>query len=429
MPVVAKLFPHLYYGWILTATLGVTETVSWGILYYAFSVFVQPMEAEMGWSRTDVSGAFSLALLASGLAAVPVGRWLDRHGPRVLMTVGSIAATLLVLAWAHVRDLQTLYVIWIGIGLTMAAVLYEPAFAVVATWFRRHRGRALTLLTLMAGLASTIFLPLAAWLTELQGWRGALVTLAAILGVTTIVPHALFLHHRPEDVGQMVDGISIEQVAPGNKAASLSGNQGDQGNAALSMVTVLAQPRFRWLALAFCINALCSMAIAVHLVPYFSSRGLDPQFAATAVGLIGAMQLVGRLIFAPLDGRVPPFMLAAVMLLVQPVALAFLLAVPGTASWPIFVFLFGIGRGAMTLVRASLVATLYGPARYGTISGVLALLATIAHTIAPVAAGAGFDFFGAYDVPFWTVAALWLTAAGALLVAGQFAKTPESSFA
>src|SRR5438105_14209512 len=103
---------RLYYGWILVVTLGVTETISWGVLYYAFTVYLAPMEADLGWSRGDMTGAFSLALLLAGFAAIPVGRWLDRQGPRLLMTIGSIAATLLVLAWSRVTSLQQLYLIW-----------------------------------------------------------------------------------------------------------------------------------------------------------------------------------------------------------------------------------------------------------------------------------------------------------------------------
>ena len=178
--------PRLYYGWVLVVALGITETVSWGILYYAFAVFVLPMEAELGWSRTAISGAFALAVLLSGLAAVPVGRWLDRNGARALMTAGSAAGTGLVLAWSTVRDLPVFYLIWAAIGLTMATVLYEPAFAVVTVWFRRRRASALTAVTLVAGLASTIFLPLAGWLLERQGWRQALVTLAAGRGAATL---------------------------------------------------------------------------------------------------------------------------------------------------------------------------------------------------------------------------------------------------
>jgi MFS family permease len=88
----------IYYGWVLVLTLAVTETTSFGVLYYAFTVFIAPMQAELGWSRGAMTGAFSLAQVMSGIAGVPAGRWLDRHGPRALMTVGSCVAALLVLA-------------------------------------------------------------------------------------------------------------------------------------------------------------------------------------------------------------------------------------------------------------------------------------------------------------------------------------------
>src|SRR5207244_5026213 len=125
-------------------TLGVTETISWGVLYYAFTVYLAPMEAELGWSRGDMTGAFSLAVLLAGLTAIPVGRWLDRHGPRLLMTLGSVVATLLVIAWSRVSTLDQFYMVWAAIGLTMAATLYDPAFATVTRWFGRQRVRALT---------------------------------------------------------------------------------------------------------------------------------------------------------------------------------------------------------------------------------------------------------------------------------------------
>jgi MFS family permease len=134
-----------------------------------------PMHEEMGWSRTALTGAYSLGLLVSALAAPLAGRWLDRQGPRGLMTLGSALGTVLVLVWASVEDLWALYLVWVGIGLAMAGTLYEPAFAVLAKWFERGRARALLLVTLAGGLASTIFLPLSAWLVESQGWRGALL--------------------------------------------------------------------------------------------------------------------------------------------------------------------------------------------------------------------------------------------------------------
>ena len=140
-------------------------------------------------------------LVVSGIAGLGVGRWLDEHGPRLLMTAGSIVAVPLVIAWSQVRDLLSFYLIWIAIGVVFATVNYGPAFATMIVWFRRHRSQALTLVTLFAGFASTVFVPLTAWLVSVQGWRQALVTLAIVLAVLTIPPHALVLRRRPADLG------------------------------------------------------------------------------------------------------------------------------------------------------------------------------------------------------------------------------------
>ena len=122
------------YRWVIVSTLSVTETISWGIVYYAFGILLAPMEREMGWSRAESTAAFSIALLVSAICAVPAGRWVDRGGARLMMTLGSCAGTGLLVTWARVESLPALYLIWAAVGVTMAAVLYEPAFAVLAKW-------------------------------------------------------------------------------------------------------------------------------------------------------------------------------------------------------------------------------------------------------------------------------------------------------
>jgi MFS family permease len=185
------------YGWTIVGVLAVTETVSWGVLYYAFAVFLTPVQRDLGWSRSALTGAFSVALATSALAAFPVGRWLDRHSPRPLMALGSLAGAFLVLAWSQVHDLLLFYLVWVGIGFAMACVLYEAAFTVVTKWFRERRRRALTAVTLVGGFASFVFSPLANWLVDAQGWRHALITLAIVLAVATVPLHALFLRPAP----------------------------------------------------------------------------------------------------------------------------------------------------------------------------------------------------------------------------------------
>jgi MFS family permease len=395
-----------YYGWVLVVVLGLTETISWGVLYYAFSVLLTPMEADLGWSRGATTGAFSLALVISGFAAIPVGRWLDRHGSRLLMTLGGCAGTLLVLAWSRADDLAIFYLLWAGIGLVMATVLYEPSFAVVAVWFERQRAQALTALTLIAGFSSTIFLPLTAWLVQVQGWRTGLVSLATILAIGTIPAHGLLLRRRPEDLGLHPDG------APASHSTQKAARRED-----VPLRAALRDPTFRWLVLAFCLSTAVAFGVHVHLVPILLDRGYSTTLAATLAGVVGAMQVLGRLLMSPLAGRMPLRSLSAVVLAVQPIALLVLLLVPGTAGVVAFVALFGAAKGCMTLVRPAFVADLYGRAHYASIAGVIAFAATLAQAAAPVGAGIAFDLLGAYEPILWTLVGVSAVAAGAVLCA------------
>jgi MFS family permease len=377
---------RLFYGWVLVGTLGVTETISWGTLYYAFSVVLEPMERDLGWSRGVVTGAFSLALVLSGLAAAPVGRWLDGHGARGLMTLGSVAGVLLLVAWARVTDPFQFYVVWAGIGIVMAMTLYEPAFAVVAHWFDRRRARALTAITLMAGFASTIFLPLTSWLVEVQGWRSALLTLAVVLGVGTIPAHALLLRRRPADLGLRPDGDAFDSVETGPVTPSSD----------VPLGAALRDRNFYLLVVAFSLASIVAFGAAVHLVAILVDRGYDPISAASVAGLVGATQVVGRLVLGPIGDRYPLHLVAAVLLALQPLAVVRLIVVPGTAGVLVFVVLFGAAKGGMTIVRPSFVVSLYGRTNYASIAGVLAVAVILAQALAPVAMGAAYDQIGSY---------------------------------
>ncbi|MBZ0282887.1 MAG: MFS transporter [Anaerolineae bacterium] len=222
----------LYYGWHIAFTLAITEMVSWGILFYAFSVVLKPLQTELGWDQGTITGAFSLALLVSGIAAIPVGRWLDRYGSRAIMTLGSCAGVVLVLAWSQVMTVPAFYAVWFLIGITVSTVLYDPAFTVVANWFIRKRAQALTIVTFGGGLASVVFVPLTERLVRELGWRPALMVLAVILALVTIPLHGLVLRRRPADVGLLPDGeVNLTPQPP-----LRSNREGEQNTAGLDEV-------------------------------------------------------------------------------------------------------------------------------------------------------------------------------------------------
>ena len=368
--------PRGFHGWRIAWALAVTQTVGFGVLFYSFQVFTLPMEAELGLTRAQTSGAYSLALLLSGLTAVPVGRWVDRHGARGLMSAASLAGAGLVLAWSYVQGLPGLYLVQAGIGLVMSAVLYDVAFTVLAVWFRRHRLRALLIVTLVAGLASTVFVPLATWLVASLGWREALRVLALVTLLTTVPLHALVLRDHPRRLGTGPDGDP------------LAGDGAPPAEPAVRVREALRSGAFWWLAAGFTLDRVAVVAMAAHAVPLLLERGHDPALVATVVGLVGAMQLAGRLLFTPAARSVDLATLTAVTFGLRVVALLLLvLPLPAVGLFA-FAALFGCANGASTLGRAGLVAERFGSANYGAINGSMSTLIAVVQTVAPLAVGA-----------------------------------------
>ncbi|WP_341894930.1 MFS transporter, partial [Ferrovibrio terrae] len=183
-------------GWPLVAALSFAQLVSWGTIFYGFPLFVVSMESELGWSRGTLNGALSLGLLTAGFAAYPVGRIIDRHGGRLVMSIGSVLAVLLFVAWAWVGHPVIFYAIWFGLGLAQAGTLYTPVFAVLTRMFPDSFKTRITMLTLTGGFASTVFTPLIAWAIEALGWRDALLLMAACNFVFCLPVHVLLLRDR-----------------------------------------------------------------------------------------------------------------------------------------------------------------------------------------------------------------------------------------
>jgi MFS family permease len=361
------------------AALSVTETVSWGIVYYAFAVFLLPMQRELGHSAAQLTGAFSLALLVSAAGAIVVGRYLDRRGPRALMTAGSAAGALLVLAWSRVDGLAAFYALWIALGAVMAAILYEPAFVVLAKRFTdaAERRRAMTAMTLVAALASFIFLPLAQ----------ALVILAVLLAVVTVPLHALVLPG------------GAARPAPASRSASAS--------------EALRSPPFWLLTTAFFLATVAGIAVVVQGIPFLLERGHSTSFAAFAIGLIGVSQIPGRLLF----GRLPERRQTVLVIAFVAAGILLVASVDATPAVLAGMVLLGMGNGMATLARAVVIADRYGPAASGASASGAGGATMAARAAAPVAAAA---FAGAAGY-----AALLFTLGGVALLAAGLAYAAE----
>ena len=398
---------EIYYGWVIVAAVSVTETVTWGIIYYGFPVFLRPMELDLGASRVAITLAFSLGLGVAALAALPVGRWIDRHGGRGLMTLGSCLATVLTFAWARVESLPALYAVWFLMGLAMATTLYEPAFAVVVGWFARGRDRALLTVTLVAGFASTIFMPIEAWLLVRVGWRSALTILAVVLAVVTIPIHALVLRRGTAALG-VRGGDGATTASPGMTL-------GEAGHT----------PVFWVLSIAFLLSNFSTAAVSVHLIPYLVDRGYTATLAASIIGWMGAMQVPGRMLFVPISAWLGTRWMVASVFLGQAIGLAQLPFIARIGTALPFIVVMGGANGMSTLSRATSLAQIFGARHYGAISGAVALGANGARAIGPVGASLLLVGLGSYASVFWALSGSLVLASLSVLIAGAGVKGEE----
>jgi MFS family permease len=311
-----------YYGWAVAASLAITELTSWGILFYSFSVMVTPMRADLGWSAGTVTGAFAAAFLIAGISAVPVGRLVDRYGSRGVMTVGSCLGVAMLVLWSRVTSPIEFYLLWAGLGVASAMVFYEPAFAATATWFSSKRRLAVTIVTVGGALASVVFVPVATWLVLQVGWRGAVFDLALILAAVTIPLHFGVVRRRSRGPADAVAASRPLQVGQ-----------------------ILRLPGFWRISTAFGLSAFTWVAMATYLIPYLVSHHYGAPFAAAIVGLMGASQIVGRLLLLVVHRWLGDRWTTPSYFLLQTAALAILLL--STAAWQVgvFAFLFGAGFG------------------------------------------------------------------------------------
>lgn len=365
--------------------LCLTEITSWGILYYAFPVLAGAITTDTGWSSTATMGAFSTGLVVTGLAGVAAGRLLDHHGPRPVMTGGSLLAVPALVLIALAPTPAAFLAGWAVAGVAMSAVLYTPAFTAVTRWGGVRALGGLTAVTLVAGLASTVFAPLTAVLEHALGWRGAYLVLAVVLAVVTVPLHARGLPstwagHR-------------QHPADGHARPSSS-------------------PTFVVLAGVLALAAFATYAALVNLVSLLVDRGVDLTAAAVALGLGGAGQVAGRLLYRPLAERSTVLARTVATLLVLAVATAALALVSG--PYVVLVLLSvaaGLARGIMTLLQATAVPDRWGTVGLGRNNGLLAAPAMVASALAPFAAALLAAPLGGLDGVFLGLAAILCVAA------------------
>jgi MFS family permease len=351
--------------------------VSYGALYYGFSVLLTKAAAGEDFSISLLSAAFGGSVLTGGAASILIGHLADRRGVREIIGLGSLLGGLGLAAFAAaVSPWQVLVVWWLILGPVTAMTFYEPAYVAIGQWCApSERPKAVATMTLLAGFSGPVFVPATRFLVEAVGWRPATVLLGVILAITGGLCALLVLPGRP----------------CGTDAAA-----GKQPR--LSLRALLTQ-RF----VGFTLGALLAYgaleASVVHRIARFEETGFAVSTISAWAALSGLLTLPGRFVLPSLGRQYQGTRILCGVFTVIAAATAF--AVRGTTTWEMasYFCLFGLVFGAALPLRAVIMNAWYAGDRFGTIMGVQAAVIAIARAGGPAMVGALRDALGSYRIP------------------------------
>lgn len=381
---------------IAVVALGITQIIAWGTSFYALAVLAKPIMADTGWSNASVYGGFTIAVLASSLISTPAGMAIDRFGARGVMTIGfaGLAASLYALSLAN--DVWQYFAVWAVMGLAMRLTLYDAAFAAIVQVDAANGRRAIAYLTLFGGLASTAGWPAGHWLNEAVGWRDTFA-IFALVNLIACVPLAWF------GLPKQHQRASAETADNNERAGATAPLIGSSRLIAMVLFSIVMSA-----------NAFVFGVGAIHLVGLLeASAGVAVATAVALASLKGVAQVAGRIWELVFGRYVSPMMLGRLAIGLLPLAFVVLFAFSGAIAALVFVLIFGVSNGLVTVVRGAVPLALFGAQGYGTILGILATPILLVNAISPLAFAKLVDAFG-YGPAAWTLLGIGLAGLAAM---------------
>lgn len=373
--------------------MSLAQLISWGTLFYTFSLLMPALEVELGLTRVQVSGAFSAALLASGLTGFFAGQLIDRGHGRQVMCAGSLLAGLLLGAHAVIDTLTGLYLVWIGLGAAMACTLYEPAFNILIRRWPNDYRKSLIAMTFLGGLASTVFVPLSALLISALGWRSACVALGLMHLAICLPIHLVMLRGEPKPTWQK----SPTETSPG------------WGDPELRRLAV--SPAFILITGFVALFMVLGSGLTAHMVPLLRERGLPEAWVLAVPASIGALQVLGRLLLFILEGRIAPRLIDLMVPLLLCGSIVLLAAGgPRIETAILFAVFYGLGNGLVTIVKATAIAQYVNRERVAALGGLQAMPIALARAMGPIVLAAMWSASGSYDTGLWALAGVGVIA-------------------
>jgi MFS family permease len=383
---------RIFHGWYIVATCFVVNFVVFGISVNTFTVYVKPIQADMGWSRGEISLGISLAAVAMGMGAPFIGKLIDRVGARLAMAAGAGIIGLCTILLSQAQSLSYLYGVFIVSGVGQGAATIIPISLVISNWFTVTRGKALGIAMTGTGLGAMVMVPVTSWIVVNWGWRTSYLIMGCV--ILLMVPlNLLFIRTRPSDMGLLPDG----GLAAPEATVSADG---------LSVPEAVRTQAFWLIGAMMVLAGLVAMGIGVHLMPYLTDIGHAEARASLIISIISGMTVVGKISLGFITDRwgVRPAVALAFALILMGILL--LMGAETLLVAFTFAVVYGIAIGSPLVVNAALTAERLGLAHFGAVFGILTLLNTAGVAAGAVLTGVIYDAAGSYMPAFLLFTAL-----------------------
>ena len=409
----------IFYGWRITgAACGIQFMLS-GLLNQAFGAYVAVLSDERGWSKTALSGAAALQSVESAIMGPALGWLMDRFGTRNLVVTGVLIFAGAFAALSQIDSLGGFYAcaVLLAVGASLSG--YFPLTVVLVQWFRRHRARAISIMSLgmaMGGLA----VPLVAWSMHAYGWRATALG-SGLLALLIGLPLATIIRSRPEDHGETVDGVAADAASSAADATAQPGTAAPL-EPEFTVQQALRTRAFWMLGLGHAFALLVVTSVNVHGITHMK-EGLGytvPQAALVVMALTGA-QIFGILMSAFLGDHFEKRMVAALCMVGHMSGMLLLTYATHPIAIAGFVLLHGVAWGVRGPFMQAMRADYFGRNAIGMIMGLSAVIVALGQIAGPMVAGMLADLTGNYRLAF-TVLAL---VAGSGSVLFLMARKPE----
>lgn len=377
---------------------------------HTFSVFVEPIGADLGLSKAAIAGSYGLATVAAAFALPQMGRMVDRHGPRRMMLLVTLLLGVACMAFGAVGGLATLTLAFGALRFLGQGSLMMNAANLVAQWFRRRRGFAMALMALGFAASMAVHPPLGQWLIAHYGWRIAWLVLGLLTWLVLLPPVLLLVIDKPEDRGLAPDGDAA--AAGAAQASPIDG---------LPVREALRTSAFYLLTAGWFGMSMFVTTLHFYQVSILTAQGVAPEVAArvfpvSALTIMVAMPFVGRLF-----DRLRTRLVFAAGLAIMAAALVGVTFVADLASAIAYGMLFGLNNAFSLTMFGYLMPRYFGRRHLGALQGTGQMVAVIGASLGPLPVGLAFDYFGSPTLTLRLLALYPLTCG---IVAALFLRTP-----